>query len=133
MRDGRSMATREVALAQGDRSLLTMIASFHAGDAELDLSEPEPLAPGPDGIPTLQDWVPAAVEAGLPNASIWVDRPPPVELRIAEPTTFLGGRQASGPRSHWMRLAGRVEGPAAHRPRPPGVRPGVPAPAEYSP
>jgi acyl-CoA thioesterase-2 len=34
----------------------------------------------------------------------WVDQPPPLELRIGEPPTFLGGHAAAGPRAHWMRL-----------------------------
>jgi acyl-CoA thioesterase-2 len=35
---------------------------------------------------------------------MWIDRPPPLEIRIGEPTRFFGGPRAPGPRTHWMRL-----------------------------
>jgi acyl-CoA thioesterase II len=115
VRDGRSTATREVGVAQGGRTLLTMIAAFHDDPAGVEDAEAEPPGDGPAGIPTLQDWVPDAPEVLQPHSTTWVDRPPPVELRIAEPPVFLGGARTSGPRSHWMRLARPVEGdPVLH-------------------
>jgi acyl-CoA thioesterase II len=115
VREGRSMATREVGVAQGGRTLLTMIASFHDDPAEVEAADSGPPPGDPAGIPTLQDWVPDAPEVLQPHSTTWVDRPPPVELRIAEPPVFLGGARASGPRSHWMRLARPVDGdPVLH-------------------
>src|SRR5205823_1117331 len=38
------------------------------------------------------------------HSRMWVDHPPPLDLRIGEAPTFLGGAQADGARSHWMRL-----------------------------
>ncbi|MGZ8749108.1 MAG: acyl-CoA thioesterase, partial [Mycobacterium sp.] len=49
------------------------------------------------------------------NAATWIDVPPPLEMRIAEAPTFLGGRQAVGARSHWMRLPREIDDrPAVH-------------------
>jgi acyl-CoA thioesterase II len=102
VRDGRSMATREVSIEQGERTLLTAIVSFHA-DVSESATEAEALTgPGPDELPNLQDWV-------TDRSNGWVDRPPPVEVRIAEPPVFLGGERAAGPRSHWLRLARPVD------------------------
>ena len=38
------------------------------------------------------------------HARTWVDQPPPLELRIGEAPTFLGGAPTDGTRSHWMRV-----------------------------
>lgn len=104
VRDGRSMATRQVSVAQGDRTLLTALASFHSNATEPELG-PEPLdVPPPEEMPLLQHWVDHVPQAMRGNAQTWIGAPPALEMRIAEPTTFLGGRQTSGPRSHWMRL-----------------------------
>ena len=37
------------------------------------------------------------------GARHWIDRPPPLELRLSEPPAFLGGGSSSTTRSHWMR------------------------------
>jgi len=115
VRDGRSMATRQVSVAQGDRTLLTALASFHSNPEEPELSSDEVDAPPPDEMPLLQHWVHQVPSPMRRNAQTWIDVPPALEMRIAEPTTFLGGRQTSGPRSHWMRMPRDITGnPALH-------------------
>ena len=104
VRDGRSMAARTVTITQGDRVLLSASASFHTNPSEPELVGPPPPAPPPQEVPMLQHWVAGAPPEIRPNAQKWIDAPPAVELRIAEPTTFFGGKQVDGPRSHWMRL-----------------------------
>ena len=104
VRDGRSMSTRRVTVRQGERPLLTVIASFHANPTSPELVEPPPAVPLPDQLPTLQDWVLDAPAELLPHARTWIDHPPPVEMRIGEAPTFLGGAPADGTRSHWMRV-----------------------------
>jgi acyl-CoA thioesterase-2 len=104
VRDGRSISTRRVTVAQGDRQLLIAMASFHAGPAGPELSEPAPPAPPPEDLPVLQAWfldLPPETRERGPN---WVEQPPPLELRIGEPPNFMGGPAARGPRAHWMRL-----------------------------
>ena len=115
VRDGRSMATRQVRVAQGDRTLLTALASFHT-NAEEPESTPKHLdVPPPEGMPLLQHWVHLVPPEMRTSAQTWIAVPPALEMRIAEPTTFLGGAQKSGPRSHWMRLPRRVaDRPALH-------------------
>jgi len=115
VRDGRSMATRQVSVAQGDRTLLTALASFHSNAAGPALSPEQLDAPPPEAMPLLQHWVHHVPEAMRRNAQTWIGAPPALEMRIAEPTTFLGGGQTSGPRSHWMRLPRSIpDTPALH-------------------
>jgi acyl-CoA thioesterase-2 len=103
LQDGRTLAARHVSISQRGRPLLTMIASFHAGPAEPVLGDACPPAPPAEQWPTLQDWARQAPPEVRPHARVWIDRPPPIELRIGEPPTFLGGAQSSTARSHWMR------------------------------
>jgi acyl-CoA thioesterase II len=104
LRDGRSMATRHVTVTQGDRTLLTAMASFHTNPAEPESAPVRIDATEPDDTPLLQHWA-----RDVPGGRSWIDVPPAVEMRIAEPTNFLGGRQAAGPRAHWMRLPRPVD------------------------
>ncbi len=104
VRDGRSMSTRRVTVLQDGRPLLVAIASFHANAGTAQVAGALPPAPAPDDVPALQEWadrLPAELRA---HGRSWIDRPPPVELRIGEAPTFLGGSPEGGPRSHWMRL-----------------------------
>ena len=98
VRDGRSMSTRRSTLAQGDRTLLTAIASFHANPEGPELGDPMPEVPDPDAWPTLQDWVRDA------HDSFWVEYPPPLDIRMGESLSFLGEPSDAPVRSHWMRL-----------------------------
>ena len=104
VRDGRSMATRHVDVMQEGRSILTAIASYHTNPAEPELAQPPLNVPPPDEVPLLQHWVQHVPSEMRDRAQTWIEVPPPVEMRIAEPPTFMGGLQSTGPRSHWMRL-----------------------------
>jgi acyl-CoA thioesterase-2 len=102
-RDGHSMSARHMTVTQSGRPLLIAMASFHDNPTEPVLADPPPV-PGPDELPRLQRWVEAAPADLLPTAQTWITSPPPLDMRIGEPTYFIGGPPASGPRSHWMRL-----------------------------
>jgi acyl-CoA thioesterase-2 len=104
VRDGRSVSMRRVTVLQGERPLLIAIASFHTNPTTPELADPPPAVPGPDQLPRLQDWVPDAPPGLRVQADTWVELPPPLDLRIGEAPTFLGGAPAPGTRSHWMRL-----------------------------
>jgi acyl-CoA thioesterase II len=104
VRDGRSMSTRRVTVAQGERPLLTVIASFHANPTSPELAAPPPHVPRPDQLALLQDWARDAPAEVRQQARSWIERPPPLDLRIGEAPTFLGGTSSDGARSHWMRL-----------------------------
>lgn len=101
-RDGRSMSVRQVAVQQGGRSLMTATVSFDASPGTADAGTAP--GPAPESLPLLQHWVQQAPTDLAGSATTWIDTPPPLEMRIAEAPTFLGGAQASGPRVHWMRL-----------------------------
>ena len=104
VRDGRGVSLRRVTVAQSARPLLVMMASFHANPASPELADPAPLAPTPDEMPRMQEWARDVPPEWRANANSWIERPPPIELRIGEPPYFLGGHSAKGTRSHWMRV-----------------------------
>jgi acyl-CoA thioesterase-2 len=115
VRDGRSMATRHVDVMQDGRRILTAIASFHTNPAEPELAHPPLNVSPPDDMPLLQHWVRHVPPEMRSRAQTWIDIPPPLEMRIAEPPTFMGGAQQTGPRSHWMRLPRDIgDKPAVH-------------------
>lgn len=104
VRDGRTMSTRRVTVLEDDEPLLAAIASFHDGSTEPGVAAPAPAAPPPEDLPLLQHWareLPAHLQQ---YGRHWVEQPPPVEMRIGEPPSFLGQPSASPTRSHWMRL-----------------------------
>ncbi len=104
VRDGRSMSTRRVTVTQDGRPLLVAIASFHANPTDPELAITPPDVAAPEQLPRLQDWV-RAIPADERGRSItWIDQPPPLDLRIGEAPTFMGGAPSGGTRSHWMRL-----------------------------
>lgn len=113
-RDGRSMSTREVTLEQAGRVLLTAIASFHhdlGGQEIIGGTEP---ADDPTDLPLFQEWVAQTARGRGERASSWIERPPPVEMRIGEPPMFLGGTPAVTPRTHWMRSPRAPEDASLH-------------------
>src|SRR4051794_25002436 len=115
VRDGRSMCTRRVTLMQGTRTVLTAIASFHANPGSPETPGNAPEAPRPEELPRVQDWVREMPEDTRSFGMTWVDVPPPLDMRMGEPPTFLGGAQAQGDRPHWMRVPRSVgDDPALH-------------------
>lgn len=104
VRDGRSMAARRVSVEQGGETLLIAMVSFHENPAGPEFAERALRGVDPAGLPRLQDWVESAPADRIERARTWISRPPPLDMRIAEPTCFFGGPRATGPRSHWMRL-----------------------------
>jgi acyl-CoA thioesterase-2 len=105
VRDGRSMAARRVSITQDGQPLLALLASFHASPVEPQAADPPPAVPGPEELPSLQDWVRQSPPSIRPGAEgNWIVNPPPVQVRMGEALRFLGGEAASGTRSHWMRV-----------------------------
>jgi acyl-CoA thioesterase-2 len=108
VRDGRSVSTRRVTVGQGERSLLMAMASFHTNPPSPEIRDRRPRAPDPEEVPRLQDWARAVPPEWQDRARSWIEQPPPLDIRIGEPPTFLGGGSSGGERSHWMRLPGDV-------------------------
>ena len=104
IRDGRSLSARRVTVSQDGRTILIASASFERTWPPSP-TPAEPLDPqAPEELPTLQDWARDAVASRGDFARTWIDVPPPLDVRIGEATTFLGGAHARGPRRHWLRL-----------------------------
>ena len=103
VRDGRTMATRQVTLLEKDKALLTAIVSVHSGETGQDHSAPAPPALPPEAVPLLQDWARQLPSDIAEHGRHWIEQPPPVELRLPEAPSFLGGSLTGRTRSHWMR------------------------------
>jgi len=115
VRDGRSMAARRVTVEQGGDTLLIAMVSFHDNPTEPEFAERAPQGVDPGDLPRLQDWVESAAPELIERARTWISRPPPLDMRIAEPTCFFGGPRATGPRTHWMRLPRNIgDDPVLH-------------------
>ncbi|HET9731473.1 MAG TPA: acyl-CoA thioesterase domain-containing protein [Acidimicrobiales bacterium] len=99
LRDGRSTATRQVAVVEEGEPLLVAVASFGRSLGGPTVTLPAPAAPPPEEVPTLQEWA-----AGFPSGRHWIEQPPAVELRLPEPPSFLSGVTSTSARWHWMRL-----------------------------
>ena len=134
MRDGRSMSTRRVTVTQGERTLLIVIASFHANPTSPELADPPPAGSEPRPAS-------ACCRTGctrLPRTCdrtrvTWVEQPPPLDLRIGEAPTFLGGLPAErgalaldAPAARRRRRPAAARGAARVRQRLPAARHGVP-------
>ncbi len=103
VRDGRTMATREVSVLQDGDTLLVGFASFHDNSDWPDVTPVAPDAKRPEDTLRLQEWVRRLPPELGDSGRHWIDRPPPLDLRLSEPLTFLGGASSSAARSHWMR------------------------------
>jgi acyl-CoA thioesterase-2 len=110
--DGRAVAVRQVVARQEGRTVLLATVSFHENALTPSLPAPAPVAAAPETLPTLQEWAASAPDSGALLARTWIDVPPPLEIRMTEAPTFLGGAGATGPRSHWLRLPRPVAGDA---------------------
>jgi acyl-CoA thioesterase-2 len=104
VRDGRSVSTRHVTVSQGDRTLLVMTASFQSNRTSPGFPSADPAVSEPDEVPVLQEWFREVPPELLPHVGNWIEQPPPLDLRIGEPPSFLSGCGGDGPRVHWMRL-----------------------------
>lgn len=111
LRDGRSMATREVGAWQGDRLLCRSTISCAAESEGLTHSRPAPDVPGPDDCRPLLDV--AAEDGGL--GEYWDDFAS-VEVRLAPDTTAVVPHSAAPPNAIWMRVVEQLpDDPIVHR------------------
>jgi acyl-CoA thioesterase-2 len=99
LRDGRSIATREVAVIERGEPLVVAIASFAPFQPEPEVAVPPPDAPSAEHMPALQEWT-----SQYPSGEHWSDQPPALDMRLPECPSFLTGATATAARSHWMRL-----------------------------
>jgi acyl-CoA thioesterase-2 len=108
VRDGRSISTRQVTVVEAEKPLLVAIVSFHDGADEAHFAASVPPAPSVEDTPLLQHWASALPDDQREYGRHWIDQPPPLEVRISEAPSFLGGPSTHTTRSHWMRLPRRI-------------------------
>jgi len=85
-----------------------VIVSFYTNPTSPELRQHVPAVPAPEQLPVLQDWVRDLPPERYAAARNWVEQPPPLDLRIGEPPSFLDGHTGTGARSHWTRLPREV-------------------------
>jgi acyl-CoA thioesterase-2 len=116
LRDGRNVATRRVNVFQQERLLFSLMASFHQSLTPAAWEAPPPAMPRLEETRTIQQWAAEAPAHLRQSAESWISRPPPVEMRLAEPPRFMGGGTGENSRTHWMRLPKDVgDVPALHQ------------------
>lgn len=103
-RDGRSMSTRQVTVSEEGSLLLIAMVSFHNGRMEPEVTVPPPISPPPGECPSLQHWARSLPADLIDHGRHWIQTPPPIEFRLPQAPSFLGGTLESATRSHWMRL-----------------------------
>lgn len=112
VREGRTIATRQVTLSEDGKAVLTAIVSGHVSKEELDRDggldgdggpeTADPLPP-PEETPLLQDFARQLTGDLARYGRHWIERPPAVEMRMTEAPCFFGGQLSGRTRSHWMR------------------------------
>lgn len=111
LRDGRTMATREVGAWQEDRLLCRSTISCAAPSEGLSHSRTAPVHPAPDDCRDLLDV--AAEDGGL--GEYWDDFAS-VEVRLAPDTTEAVPHSAAPPNASWMKVVERLpDDPIVHR------------------
>jgi len=103
LRDGRSFSARRVRVAQNDRELLTMQASFHAPEPGYEHQDPMPEAPPPESLPSPAELI-EQMRDRFPTAHArWAWKPRPIEMRHVVVPSFLGGEPGRQPSLSWFR------------------------------
>ena len=103
VRDGRSMATRQVTVSEETRALLTATVTFRSGEGGAEVAAAAPPVPPPEEMPLLQDWAGRLPPHLADHGTHWIEHPPPVEMRLPSAPCFMGGHISGPTRSHWMR------------------------------
>ena len=107
-RDGGSFTSRRVVAIQHGQPILTMSASFHAGEPGLDHQSPMPDAPPPESLRDL-----AAVEAEvmerMPHrARGYFRNQRPFEFRAVSPDDYLTREKRPAHKQVWFRVLGQM-------------------------
>ena len=119
-RNGRSFANRRVLARQSGNVLFDMLCSFHQSESGPNhQAELPPGLPGPDELPSLQEYLRENSDRIPRNEVAAYFSPLPVQFRLINPerTFHLDGEPASH-RDFWMRFppAARIEDAALHQP-----------------
>lgn len=110
VRDGRSFTTRRVVARQDGQTILTLEASFHAGEPGDEHQPPPPAVAPPDRCPPLER--PPWAQNRPVDLRVVDSPPPPAPAASAPPSTATA---TAARRTVWVRVAGTVpDDPALH-------------------
>ena len=115
VRDGRSFATRRVVAQQKDRTIFTMMASFHTPEADsFSHQQPWPAVPPPEGLQN-ETSLRQAQAAQLPPG--WRgEKLPPIEYRMVDPVDLVHPAPRPADTQLWLRACAAVpDDPVLHR------------------
>ncbi len=117
MRDGKSFTTRRVTARQHGQPIFSMLASFHANEAEgLDHQATMPDVPPPESLPSEAE-VREKILPTMPDpVRRYYERERPVELRPVEFERYRGKKFPDGRFHVWIKSTGRLpDDPAIHQ------------------
>lgn len=113
LRDGRSFSARRVHALQGDRPILSMIASFQDPGEGYDHQDEMPDVPGPDELPTTAELL---GHIDHPAAQYW-SYARPIDVRhVRSPIYLEADTEQRASQAVWMRtVAPMPDDPVLHR------------------
>ncbi len=117
MRDGKSFTTRRVTARQHGQPIFSMLASFHANEADgLDHQATMPDVPPPESLPSEAE-VREKILPTMPDpVRRYYERERPVELRPVEFERYRGKKFPDGRFHVWIKSTGRLpDDPAIHQ------------------
>lgn len=114
--DGGSFSNRRIVAHQGDRLLLTMMASYHRLEDGLHHQDEMPDVPGPENLPTETDRRQGKLDHLPEKRRAAVNAPRPIEQRSVEDFDLFSA-EAGPPHLHtWFRATAPVgDDPLLHR------------------
>ncbi|MGB8650999.1 MAG: acyl-CoA thioesterase II [Mycobacteriales bacterium] len=111
IRDGRSFTTRRVVAVQHGRAIFNLSASFQVPEQGVEHSNPMPVVPEPETLPTMQE----RLKAYSDEMGGWFNRPRPIDIRyvndpprVRRDEVEAGGAPGEARSQVWMRADGRL-------------------------
>lgn len=115
-RNGRSVSTRRVTVAQGSKAILTLMASFQGDEEGLEHDQPMPEVPPPDDLTSMAVLSRTILDKVPEGLSRVLSRPAPFEIRPVLPYNPVEPDTRPPIRQTWYRAAHSLpDDPALHR------------------
>ncbi|QAY95217.1 acyl-CoA thioesterase II [Methylovirgula ligni] len=119
IRDGKSFATRRCNAVQHGRPIFSLSASFHVSESGFSHAFPLPDVIPPENLPDEAAFFARFGEKlppGLQAMRGWLEDEGAIELRLVDPSHYLGHKRPEATQYVWVRAKGRLpDDPAVHR------------------
>jgi acyl-CoA thioesterase-2 len=116
IRDGRSFTTRRVVAIQHGRAIFSMSSSFHVDEDGFDHAMAMPDVPSPEALPDDVEVRAGAIPAMPAPIRAYYETARPIELRLADPSRYVGAKSPESRFPLWTRATGLLpDDPVLHR------------------